>query len=142
MLQDHMARRTCFKEQYYTGTRRYIRVRKDCRQYQGETMCIFVMVFHQYLRIGQFVWARVFCGTRYYQSASLDCSGTIQKIHMRKIELHQGRARACKCDGFHVLGTFDEAPGTLQSSGVRADAQCCKITWLEELASESNTIQA
>ena len=26
--------------------------------------------------------------------------------------------------------------------GVCADAQCCKITWLEELASESNTIQA
>ena len=23
MLQDHMARRTCFREQYYTGTRRY-----------------------------------------------------------------------------------------------------------------------
>ena len=61
---------------------------------------------------------------------------------MRKIRLEQGRARACKCDGFHDLGTFDKAPGTLQSSGVRADAQCCKITWLEELASESNTIQA
>ena len=29
-----------------------------------------------------------------------------------------------------------------QGLGVRADAQCCKNTWLEELASESNTIQA
>ena len=72
----------------------------------------------------------------------MDCSGTIQRIHMRKIELIQGRARACRCDGVHDLGTFDEAPGTLQSPGVRADAQCCKITWLEELASEKNTIQA
>ena len=72
----------------------------------------------------------------------MDCSGTIQKIHMRKIEQVQDRTRACKCDGFHDLGTFDEAPGTLQSPGVRADAQCCKITWLEELASERNTIQA
>ncbi len=26
-------------------------------------------------------------------------------------------------NGFHVLGTFDEAPVILQSSGVRADAQ-------------------
>ena len=34
------------------------------------------------------------------------------------------------------------APWTSQSSGVRADAQCCKITWLDELVSESNTIQA
>ena len=29
-----------------------------------------------------------------------------------------------------------------QRPGVCADAQCCKITWLGELASESNTIQA
>ena len=42
----YMARRTCFKEQYYTDTRRYICVREDCRQYQGETMYILVMVFH------------------------------------------------------------------------------------------------
>ena len=61
------------------------------------------------------------------------------------------------------LGTFDESPGTVQSPGVRADAQCCKIDilklleelvshaqccnidilkWLEELVSQSNTIQA
>ena len=85
MLQDHMARRTCFREQYYTGTRKYICVREDCRQYEAETMYKFVMVFLEYLRIGQFVWARVLCGARYYQSASVDCSGTIQKIHMRKI---------------------------------------------------------
>ena len=46
---------------------------------------------------------------------------------------------------FYDLGTFDEATGTLQSPGVRADAQCCKIDvlkWLEELVSQSNTIQA
>ena len=73
----YMARRTCFKEQYYTDTRRYICVREDCRQYQAETMYIFVMVFHQYLRIGQFVWDLVLRGTRYYQSACVDCSGVI-----------------------------------------------------------------
>ena len=67
------------------------------------------------------------------------------KIRMRKIRLIQGVARACYHDGFHDLGTFDEAPGTLQSPGVRADAQCCKINilkWLEELVSQSNIIQA
>ena len=31
---------------------------------------------------------------------------------------------------------------TAQGPGVRADAQCHHSTWLEELASESNTIQA
>ena len=57
----------------------------------------------------------------------------------------QGVARACYNDRSHDLGIFDEAPGALQSPGVRADAQCCKIDilkWLEELVTQSNTIQA
>ena len=90
MLQDYMARRTCFREQCYTGPRSYICVREDCRQYQAETICNFVMVFHQYLRIGEFVWDLVLLGTRYYQSASVDCSGVVQKINMREIEVEQG----------------------------------------------------
>ena len=48
--------------------------------------------FHQYLRIGQFVWARVLCGTRYYQYASLDCSEVMWKIHMRELEVGQGQS--------------------------------------------------
>ena len=90
----------------------------------------------------QFVWAHVFCGIRYGCSAAVDCSGTAQKIHMRKFRLSQGREHAWKYDGIHDPGMFDKDFGTLQSPGVRADAQCFKITWLEELASESNTIQA
>ena len=61
---------------------------------------------------------------------------------MRKIRVSQGDGHAWKCCRFHDPGTFDEDFGTLQSPGVRADAQCFKITWLEELASESNTIKA
>ena len=61
---------------------------------------------------------------------------------MRKIRQVQGDEHAWTCDGFHDPGTFDEDFLTLQSPGVRADAQCFKITWLEELASERNTIQA
>ena len=58
---------------------------------------------------------------------------------MSETDVGQGDEHACHHDGFRHLGTFDEAPGTVQSPGVRADAQCCKITWLEELASERNT---
>ena len=94
----------CFREQYYTGTRRYISVREDCRQYQGETICKFVMVYHQYLRMHVFVWAGVFCGTRHYQSASVDCSGVTQKIHMRKIRLHQGMVYDAKLTDFMLRG--------------------------------------
>ena len=92
-----------------------------------------------------FVWAWAFCGIRYGCSASLDCSGVIRKINARKIRLDQGVAHACHHDGFRHVGTIAKAPGTVQSPGVRADAQCCKIDilkWLEELVSQSNTIQA
>ena len=64
---------------------------------------------------------------------------------MPEIFVRQGAAHTCYHDGIYNLGTFDEAPGTVQSPGVRADAQCCKIDilkWLEELVSQSNTIQA
>ena len=98
--------------------------------------------FHRYLWMDVFFWARALCGTRIGCCASVDCSGVIRKIHVRKIRLIQGVARACHHDRSQHLGTFDEAPGTVHSPGVRADAQCCKITWLEELASERNTIQA
>ena len=92
MSSFHMARRTGFREQYYTGTRRYKCVREDCRQYQGETIYAFVMVICSYLWINVFVWALVFCGIRYYQFASQDCSWFIRKIHMRKIRLDQGQS--------------------------------------------------
>ena len=53
----------------------------------------------------------------------MDSDGTAGKIHMRKIRQGQGVVYACYHDGFHDLGTFDDAPGAVQSSGVRADAQ-------------------
>ena len=62
--------------------KRYMCVIEDCRQYQAETICTFVMVICKYLWIRVFVWALVFSGLRYYQSASIDCRGVIQKIHM------------------------------------------------------------
>ena len=61
---------------------------------------------------------------------------------MRKIRLDQGVAHDDKNVRFHDQRPLDKAQWTFQSLGVRADAQCYKITWLEELASESNTIQA
>ena len=72
----------------------------------------------------QFVWARAFCGTRVGCYAAVDCSGTTQKIHVPEIEVDQGHERASKCDRFYDPGMFDEDFGTLQSPGVRADAQC------------------
>ena len=70
-----------------------------------------------------FVWARAVCGARKYQSASVDCSGVIQKIHMRKIDRGQGLVHDAEFLIFHGLGTFDEAKWTFQGPGVRADAQ-------------------
>ena len=52
----------------------------------------------------------------------MNCSWTTQRIHMRDWGVSRSRVW-CEWDGFHVLGTLDEAPVTFQSSGVRADAQ-------------------
>ena len=59
------------------------------------------VVFHQFLRIDQFVWALVLCGIRYYQFASWESSGVIRKIHMRKIGRRQGRSTWWKFDTIH-----------------------------------------
>ena len=120
---NSMARTTCFREEYYTGMRRYCSARKDSRQKPKKTIYGQSTVFLWYLWIDQFVWALAFCGLRRSCLAAMDCNGASQNIHMRKIGLPQGRVHACKCDIFHVLGTFDEAPVTLQSSWVRVDAQ-------------------
>ena len=84
--------------------------REDCRPRPGETICRIWSVFHEYLEIYEFVWDCAVCGTRKHQSASVDCSGVIQKIHMRKIRLSQGVARASENDGFHDQRPLDKVP--------------------------------
>ena len=100
------------------------------------------MFLCKYLWILVFVWALVFSGLRYYQSASIECNGVTQKIHMRKFAVAQGLVSIMEKDRFHDQRPLDKPKWKCQGPWVRADAQCCYSTWLEELASESNTIQA
>ena len=100
------------------------------------------MVFHEYLKIDQFVWANFFCGTRIHQSASMDCNGVIQKIHMRKIGRDQGPVHDCDDVRFQLPRPLDVAKRTFRGPWVCAAAQLKDSTWLEELASERNLIQA
>ena len=79
-------------------------VREDSRQIPGETIYKFLMVFLEYLQINVFVWARVVCGARYYQSALLHCSRAIQKIHMRKIRQDQGPYMMIDLSDFMLRG--------------------------------------
>ena len=75
----------------------------------------------------------------------MECSGATGKIHGTENLIGQGVAHACRHDGFRHLGTFDEAPGTLQGPEVSAGAQGCKIDilkWLEKLVSQRNSIRA
>ena len=98
-------------------------VRADCRQYQGETICTFVMVICRYLWILVFVWALVFSGLRYYQSASLDCNGVTQKIHMTEICTVHGLVSIIENDRFHDQRPLDKPKWKCQGPGVRADTQ-------------------
>ena len=80
-------------------------------------MYIFVMIYHQYLRIHKFVWARALSGTRKHQSASVDCSEVIQKIHMRKIDRGQGLDHDEEFAIFHGLGTLTRQNGPSWAQG-------------------------
>ena len=52
-----------------------------------DTICTCWSVSHWHLWITVFVWAYALCGTKQKCSASVDCSGVIRKIHVRKIRL-------------------------------------------------------
>ena len=56
--------------------------REDCRPGPKKTIYKNLMVFHPYLGIAVFVWARAFCGTRIDCCAAVDCSGTAQNIYI------------------------------------------------------------
>ena len=81
--------------------KKYYCVREDCRPRPAETIYDIWMVIGPYLWIAQFVWARAVCGTKIACPAAVDCSGTIQKIHMRKIRLGQGRVHDAEYERFH-----------------------------------------
>ena len=74
-----------------------------------------------------FVWARGFCGTRISCPASVDYSGTVRKIHMRKIRQVQGVARTCYHDGFHDVGTFGVARGHFRAQGCALTSNVSKF---------------
>ena len=61
-------------------------------------------VFHQYLWIFVFVWARAVCGTRYWVGACGGYRAAVQKIHMRKIECGQGPAHDANFADFRIWG--------------------------------------
>ena len=69
------------------------------------------------LWIDQFVWARGFCETRISCCASVDCSGTIGKIHVREIRVRQGGARACYHDDFMIWGHLTRLQGSFRAQG-------------------------
>ena len=61
---------------------------------------------------------------------------------MKKFYVGQGDCTHCKNDGIPDQRPSTEPKWPFQDPGARADAQGWKTKWLEELASESNTIQA
>ena len=77
---------------------------EDCRPRPGKTMCRIWSVFHQYLWVFVFVWARAVCGTRYWVGAGCGCRAVLQKINMRKIEVGQGPAHDAHLTDFRIWG--------------------------------------
>ena len=77
------------------------------------------MVFHQYFWIYVFVWARVFCGTRKHQYASVDCSGGIHNIYLwESIEVKVSRMSA-KITYFMLRGRRQGSVAVSEPRGLR-----------------------
>ena len=93
--------------------------REDCGPGPKKTICKNMMAFHIFLGMHQFVWARALCCIRCGCPAAVDCSGTAQKIHMRKIWWSQGCEHAWKYDRIHDPGMFDEHFRTSEPRGPR-----------------------
>ena len=144
-----MARRTCFREQYYTGTRNYncagkIGASNPVKQWVGFSQ--FFLIFSGLTNsfgLGSFVqrdmiilhqWELVQCpgksmGERF---------GGAKMLHAQKFS---------KSGNMKILRFpwFWPSPGSKMSSGEqnRVLTHCIeRNTWLEELASKSNAIQA
>ena len=148
-MQRDMARRTCFREQYYTGTRKYYCVGKIGASNQvklcitfGEFFLIFSGLMYSF-GLGLFVerdmislhdWELVRCPGKSMRKILSDA----KVIHAQKFS---------KSGNMKILRFpwFRPSPGSKMSSGEQNRVLTHSIerfTWLEELVSESNTIQA
>ena len=90
-----------------------------------------------------FVWARVVCGTRYGPSPYVGTSPVTGKIHMQKIECLQ--SDDCTCDkmkNFSIGRRFRASNNLFWAHERVLTHSVERSKWLEELASESNAIQA
>ena len=76
-----------------------------------------LMVFHGFLGMHQFVWARALCGIRYGCLAAVDCSGTIQKIYMRKIRLTRVTSVHANVADFSIRGCLIRILGHFRAHG-------------------------
>ena len=86
------------------GMRGYYWGKEDCRPGPKKSICKSLMVFHQFLEIAVFVWARALCGTRICCSAAVGCSGVFQNILMSEIEADQGIIIIVNWKNFYVWG--------------------------------------
>ena len=121
--------------------RRYCWGRKVCRPRPKKTTCTFWLVFHWYLWINDFVWARALCVTKISCCVSVDCNGAIGEIHVKKIGLDQALVTwwICKIPARKPLGL---AEWTLHKTNFSADAQDVKVHMALTKWFKSNIIQA
>ena len=111
--------------------------REDCRPGPKKTVYGDRVVFHWLLGMHQFVWARALCGIRYGCLAAVDCSGTIQKIHMRKPELPRVTSMHANVMDFMIRGRLTRILKRVRAQGSALtgnDSQSCSCFRLEASA--------
>ena len=85
MVSSHGSKNLLQRAILYRHKELYLR-REDWSFKPCETMYIFESRFLDFLKIGQFVWARAWCGTRYDHSGPVEIHPATNQIHMEKLE--------------------------------------------------------
>ena len=82
------------------------------------------------------------CGVRTYHSGSGNAGPAPGKIHEKDPERAQGYSKYNNIDEFHDLRPYLASKMSSGEQNRVLTHSIERLTWLEELASESNTIQA
>ena len=137
-----MARRTCFREEYYTGMRRIIVAGKTAGNIRRELYVVFGWVF---INISEYLYSfglALFVVQDICVFLQWIPAGGLGKSLGQRLGRNKVSRLMTKNEKIHGLRTPTGSKMTFQKHFRCADAHCRNQTWLEELASESNTIQA
>ena len=137
-----MARRTCFREEYYTGMRRISVAGKTAGNIRRKLYVVFGWFFINISGSMYSFGLALFVGQDICVSLQWIPAGRLGKSLSQRLNETKVSRPMTKNYEFHGLRTLADRKLRFRSIVAVLTHIVEKQTWLEELASESNTMQA